>query len=208
LINSIKIGIAFSRDAKILFNTIINCSHGIATRGVSNISIKNNIIKENSGYGIYLGTQITDFGSINITIENNMITYNYIGISRYYGCQSIKDVKVRSNIIANNSFFDILADFPGLFESNIITSKDKLVIVDAGFLVVGNVDIHGKLIKICDLNEDLQVNIRDLALLGFFFGKNEQDDEWNVEIDLVRDGIINLKDFAFFAKHFYIENEL
>jgi parallel beta-helix repeat protein len=60
------------------------------------ISISNNVIKENNGYGLSLGCE----GGGLLNISNNIVVSNWLGLSISGACDSF----VSDNIIANNTF--------------------------------------------------------------------------------------------------------
>jgi len=202
LMSSQKIGVRFAENGIIASNKIINSSHGIATRGVSNITIEGNFIENCSGYGIYLGTQIGDFGTNNVTIKNNLVIANNVGIARWYGSYPIKDVGVKDNQFINNTMYDIEADFPVTFVNNIITSKSKLRVVDTGSKFIGTKSILGESIQPGDLNDDGKIDMRDIGAVACAYGSCSGDPRWNPMADIIDDEVVNMKDLGFAASYF------
>jgi len=199
-----KIGVAFSANGTIRNNKIINCQHGIATRCVSNLTIRENYIKNISDYGIYLGTQVGDPGTDNVKIMENKILNSRIGICRYYGDYPLINIKVINNFFINSSEYDILADFPGLFLNNTITDASKLRIENSATLFIGTKTVSGQIILPGDLNNDLMINIIDVALVAISFGSSEGHPNWNEAADIIQDGQIDIKDISYVARNFGI----
>jgi hypothetical protein len=202
LING-KIGIAFVSDGIIANNTIINTEHGIATRCISNIRIEGNLIENFTSYGIYLGTQIGDEGTINITIINNNILNGYIGISKWYGSEShITQITISNNNFINNSLYDIMADFPAYFIDNVITSREKLIILCAGALFKGTKTLDGQIIMPGDLDANLSIDIADVAQVAMIYGATPEDDNWNPDADVITNQKVDIQDIAYVASLF------
>jgi len=197
-----KIAIAFAMDGKISENIIKSSQYGIGTRGVSNILIENNVIDNCTSYGIYLGTQPADQGSWNITITNNKITNSRIGISRYYGSEPIKDVKIINNYITNNTEYDIQADFQAAFINNTLSSKQKIKILIPPTDFTNNKDLQGKLIMPADVNGDGKVDAKDVGIIAVLFGADLDSPRWNQSCDIIQDGIIDSRDLAFACRYF------
>jgi hypothetical protein len=53
-----------------------------------------------------------------------------------------------------------------------------------------------------DLNGDLKVDIRDVAVVGVAFGTQEGDSRWNPAADVNGDTIVNITDAALVCKDF------
>ena len=206
LMNSGKIGAAFAENGVISCNTILNSSHGIATRGVSNITIERNFVENCGGYGIYLGTQIGDFGTNNVTIKENHVIANNIGIARWYGSEPVKNVKVENNRFVNSTTYDVKADFSGKFINNVITSKSKVKLVDPGAMFIGTKGILGEPIQPSDVDEDGKVDIRDIAIVAKAYGSYEGTAGWNPQADIIADGHVDIRDISFAAKHFGLKS--
>jgi len=202
LMNGQKIGVRFAENGSISSNKVINSSHGIATRGVSNITIEGNFIENCGGYGIYLGTQIGDFGTNNVTIKNNLVITNNVGIARWYGSYPVRDVKVENNQFTNNIMYDIEADFPARFVNNVVTSKSKLRVVDTGAKFVGTKSVLGEPIQPGDLNDDGKIDMRDIGTVACSFGSYPNDPRWNPVANIIDDDVINVKDVGFVASQF------
>jgi hypothetical protein len=197
-----KIGIAFSSEGIIVNNTVLNSQFGIATRCVSNITIKANIIKNSTDYGIYLGTQIGDPGTNNVLIENNVVAENYIGIARYYGSYPIDNVTVINNQFVNNTLYDILSDFPATYINNTVTSNAKLVIQDTGAMFIETRTITGDLIIPGDINSDCKIDIGDIAIIAKAYGSSKGSTNWNPEADVIKDDVIDLKDISYTSRNY------
>jgi len=197
-----KIGVAFAANGTIVNNTITNCEYGIATRCVSHIVIINNHIENCISYAIYLGTQPGDPGSDNIEIIYNYAANCNIGISRYYGSQPIHNVTLKNNNILNNEQWDIYANFPAIFIKNTITSAEKLKILNTDVEFIGNIDVEGQPILLGDINNDLKIDIRDVAVVARLFGSSFSSDNWDPSGDIIGDGVIDMKDIAIVAKNF------
>jgi hypothetical protein len=205
LVNSLKngkIGVAFASKGLIIKNQIINCKYGIGTRGVSEITIENNTIKNSESYGIYLGTQPGDAGSNDILIINNIIVNCSVGIARYYGTLPIKNVTVTKNVIIYNRQWDIYADFPADFLNNTMTSKSGLRLLEPPVEFKYNIDLNGKPIIPADVNGDGKVDMRDIGLLARLFGLSQNSTSWSPSLDIIADGEINMKDIGYAAKCF------
>jgi len=203
-LKSVKIGVAFADDGVICNNTILSSEHGVATRNVSNLLIEGNIIKNCSGYGIYLGTQLGDPGTFNVTISNNLLVRNNIGIARYYGSNPIFNVRVENNIFVNNSSSDIKADFPAIFAHNTVTSRGKIEVVEETTSFIGNVDLNGTPVQPCDVNFDLRVDMKDLAVICKVFGITSEPGNWNEIYDIVHNGKVDMKDIGYVCKHYFV----
>lgn len=197
-----KIGVAFSANGIISNNKIIDCEHGIATRNITNMTITSNYIVNITNYGIYLGTQIGDYGTDNVKIENNSICNARIGICRYYGSYPLTNIRITNNQFIKNRELDILADFPGLFTNNTITSAAKLKIKDPAAVFLETKTIFGQFVLPGDLNEDLKINIKDITLVATSFGSSAGCTNWNEKADIISDGKIDMKDLSFVAKNF------
>jgi hypothetical protein len=197
-----KIAVAFASDGIISGNIVLNSQHGIGTRGISNIIMENNTIINCKGYGIYLGTQPTDPGSWNITIENNYIANNSIGLARYYGTQPIKQSRVMNNIIVNNTQYDVQIDFPATFIKNIFTSKEKIKILTPPIEFKENTNMKGEPIIPADINNDQKVDAKDIGITATLFGTNYESPKWNPACDVIEDGVIDSKDLGFICKCF------
>jgi hypothetical protein len=197
-----KIAVAFASDGIISGNIVLNSQHGIGTRGISNIMIENNTIINCKGYGIYLGTQPADPGSWNITIKNNYITNNSIGLARYYGNQPIKQSRVMNNVIVNNTQYDVQIDFPATFIKNTFTSKGKIKILTPPIEFEENTNIEGKPIIPADINNDQKVDAKDIGITATLFGTNYESPKWNPACDVIENGVIDSKDLGFICKCF------
>ena len=204
LLKSVKIGVAFADDGVIRNNTILNSDHGIATRNVLNLSIEGNIIKNCSGYGIYLGTQLGDPGTFNVTISNNFLVRNNIGIARYYGSNPISNVQVENNTFLNSSSFDIKADFPAIFAHNTVTSRWKIEVVEETTSFIGNVDLNGTPVQPCDVNFDLRVDMKDLGVICKALGITSEPGNRNEIYDIVHNGKVDMKDIGYVCKHYFV----
>jgi len=201
-----KIGVAFASKGLIIQNRIINCRYGIGTRGVSEITIQNNTIREAESYAIYLGTQPGDAGSNDVLISNNIIINCCIGIARYYGTMPIKHVTVTKNVIIYDRQWDIYADFPAAFLNNTITSKKGLRLLEPPVEFRCNIDLNGKPVIPADINDDGKVDMRDIGLLARLYGVNQGSTAWNPNLDIIADGEINMKDVGYAAKCFAQDN--
>jgi len=197
-----KIAIAFSSNGLVANNTVANCQYGIATRCVSNLIIRGNIIKNTVDYGLYLGTQIGDNGTDNVVLDQNRIIEGCIGIARYYGSYSISNVIVKDNQFINNSLYDILADFPATYINNTVTSADKLVIQYVGAVFIETRDIENNLIMPGDINSDLKIDIRDIAAVARKYGCVEGSPGWDPKFDIIRNGAVDIKDVAYVSVNF------
>jgi len=198
-LNNGKIAVAFAKDGLIANNQFINTEHGIATRSVSSITIEKNVIRNATNRAIYLGTNVGDPGSDNITIKGNTITQSGIGLSKWYGSQTYKNILVYGNSIYNNTLSDIRADFPATFINNTITSRAKLEILDPCVKFINTKDIAGQLILPADLYGDLKIDIRDIAIVAKAYGSTEGSAYWNLIADVIKDGKIDTKDISFVA---------
>jgi len=201
-LNNGKIAIAFSSSGLITNNSVVNCQHGIATRCVSNITIRGNIIKNTIDYGIYFGTQIGDNGTDSVIVENNTVTEGYIGIARYYGSYSVSNVIIRANQFINNSLYDVLADFPATYINNTITSAEKLVIQNLVSRFTGTKDIKDNLIVPGDINSDLKIDIKDVATVALKHGCVEGSPDWDPKIDVIKNGVIDIKDIGYVSANY------
>lgn len=198
-----KMGIAFVSDGLIANNTITNTQHGIATRCVSNLRIEDNLIENFTEYGIYLGTQIGDEGTTNVTIINNNIINGYIGISKWYGEEPhITQIIISNNSFINNSLYDIMADFPAYFLDNIITSREKLIILCTGALFKGTKTLDGQIVMPGDLDANLLIDIADIARVAMAYGATPEDENWNPEADIITNQKVDIQDIAYVASLF------
>lgn len=196
-----KIAVAFAKEGLIANNQILNTEYGIATRSVSSITIENNVITNITNRGLYLGTNPGDPGSDNVTIRGNTITYSGIGLSKWYGSQTYKNILVYRNTICNSTL-DIQADFSATFINNTITSRVKLEILDPSTKFIGNKDITGQPILPSDVNNDFKADILDIAIVAKAYGSTEQSTRWNAVADVIKDGKIDIKDIGFVAINF------
>ncbi len=197
-----KIAVAFSSTGLIENNTIVNCQHGIATRCVSNLAIRRNLVSYPSDYGVYLGTQIGDNGTDNVTVEYNTIVGAYIGIARWYGSYPLTDVVVRSNVFLNSSLYDIFADFPATYINNTITSVEHLIIQDVRSVFVETHDVENNRIMPGDVNSDFKIDIKDIGSVARKYGCVEDAPEWNPKLDVIKNGIIDIKDIVYVSANF------
>jgi len=197
-----KIAVAFAEEGLILENEIFNTEHGIATRSVSSITIENNVIQNVKERGIYLGVNVGDVGSDNVTIRGNTITYSGIGLSRWYGSQTHKNILIYGNAIFNNTQLDILAEFPATFINNTITSKAKLEILDMSAKFGSTWDITGQAVSPSDINNDLKIDIKDIAIVARAFASTTGSMYWNSQADVIKDGKIDIKDLGYIAVNF------
>jgi hypothetical protein len=194
-----KIAVAFAKDGLIANNQVLNTEHGIATRSVSSITIENNVIRNVTNRGIYLGTNPGDPGSDNVTIRGNTISQSGIGLSKWYGSQTYKNILVYGNTIYNSTLADIQADFSATFINNTITSRAKLEILDPSTKFIGTKDITGQPILPADINNDFITDILDIAIVAKAYGSTEQSPGWNAVADVIKDGIIDIDDISFVA---------
>jgi hypothetical protein len=198
-----KMGLAFVSDGLIANNTIINTQHGIATRCVSNLRIENNLIENFTDYGIYLGTQIGDDGTINVTIINNNVINGYIGISKWYGEEShITRITISNNSFINNSLYDIMADFPAYFLDNVITSREKLIILCTSAFFKGTETLNGQIVMPGDIDANLLIDIADIAQVAMAYGTTPEDENWNPETDIITNQKVDMQDVAYVASLF------
>jgi len=197
-----KIGMAFSADGIVADNYVVGCTFGIATRDVSDITIRNNRIENSTSYGIYLGTQIGDTGSWNISIFDNQIIHSNIGIARYYGTYPISNVTLKGNTIINNQQWDVYADFQGSFINNTFTSKANVKLMTIPSRFIGNVDLASNPIIPADLNGDGKVDFRDIGGIARLYGSNSNSGNWNPAADIIQDGVIDMRDISFAARCF------
>lgn len=198
-----KIGVAFASNGIIANNTIKYTQYGIATRCVSNLKIEGNLIDGFADYGIYLGTQIANEGTINVTIHNNTIINGYIGISKYYGSEyDITQITVSNNYFVNNSLYDISADFPAYFLNNVITSPEKLIILHPSAYFKGTKTLSGQIVMPGDLDGNLLIDIVDVARIAIAYGSVPGNEAWNPEADIIADQKIDIQDVAYAASLF------
>ena len=99
---------------------------GIACEGNSNIIIKDNIIRDNAGIGIYFGLYTSTEDCINNIITNNLITNNSDGIviegNTWYNTFNIT---INNNTITNNDYGIPLLDCENItIRDNNITNSD------------------------------------------------------------------------------------
>jgi len=200
--NNGKIGVAFAANGTVADNYLYNCTHGIATRCVSDLVIRNNRIENCTSYGIYLGTQPGDVGSDNIGIIENYISGSDVGIARYYGSGSMINITVRNNTIVNSIQSDIYADFQAFFVNNILTSKDKVKLLTIPLQFTGNVDLNMTLMIPADIQGDGKVNMRDVGIVARLFQSSLGSDNWNPAADVIQNNVIDMKDISFVAKCF------
>lgn len=197
-----KIGVAFSTNGTIANNTVTLCEYGIATRCVSHLTIENNVLENLIGHGIYLGTQVADWGTDNIVIKNNTVVNASVGIGRKYASFPIENVTVVHNFFVNNSQYDIIADFPATFINNTITSAEKLRITDSGAQFIGTRSINNEIIMPGDLTGDAEINMRDIGLVAVAFGTFPDSPNWNPKADIIDDDQINMKDISYVSRLF------
>lgn len=196
--DSVKIGVAYCSDGRIYNNTIHGCEHGIATRSAANITIEQNSISDIEGYGIYVGTG-PGSGTSNVTIHNNTVRNASIGIGKWYGSEERRLITVNNNTFTNCRSYDLMADFPAVFQENVLTGRDKLVVLDCAPLFFRNKDRDGCCVQPADVNGDSKVDIRDVSLVSRSFGQNKTD-----IIDVVSSGMIDICDIVFVSRHFGI----
>ena len=199
-----KIGLAFAENGTIINNVIVDGEYGIGTRCVSNILIIRNRIENCSSYGIYLGTQPGDPGSYSIEIESNVVTNCKVGVSRFYGSNPIYNVSLRDNCFEFNQLWDVYADFPATFINNTITSAEKLKIVNCAVKFFDNKDINDQPILPADLNDDWKVDMWDVGIAARIYGASKETENWDSKVDVIEDGVIDMKDIAFITAHYGI----
>jgi len=198
-----KIGVAFTSNGIIANNTIKHTQYGIATRCVSNLRIEGNLIHGFADYGIYLGTQIANEGTINVTVHNNTITNGYIGISKYYGSEfDIAQITVSNNYFINNSLYDISADFPAYFLNNVVSSPEKLIILHPSAYFKGTKTLSGQIVMPGDFDGNLLIDIIDVAMVAIAYGTIPGDEAWNSGADIIADQKIDIQDVAYVASLF------
>ena len=102
--NSVSIMLMGAKDTKILNNSIKSTKGaagiGVMIKGVSNLTLKNNIIKFNAK-GIYIDSEATEVG-MKRDIQNNEISFNKEAI-RFH-------LVIRNNTISNNQFIGNIDD--------------------------------------------------------------------------------------------------
>jgi len=86
-------------NVKISGFTIQKGDEGIRCYSYKNITIEDNIIRNNAEYGICFTSL---YENINIIISNNLITNNYIGIFKEYPADITINFTIYNNIITNN----------------------------------------------------------------------------------------------------------
>lgn len=197
-----KIGVAFADNGTIADNHVVNCTYGIATRCVSDLTVSGNRVENVTSFGIYLGTQPGDFGSWNITIENNIIVGADIGIARWYGSGSVVNVTVIENTIAYSDQSDIYADFQASFIRNTVSSREKVKITTIPSEFAFNVDVNGTPVIPADINGDRRVDMRDLGIVARLFGITRGSAEWNPLADVIVNDAIDMRDVSFVARCF------
>lgn len=200
--NNGKIGVAFAADGLIVDNYVKGCSYGIGTRGVFNLTISGNWIEDCIDYGIYLGTQPCDLGSLNVNIENNFVVGARIGIARYYGNGDVLNVTLKNNEIVFCREFDVYADFEAAFVDNVVTSRGKVKLLKVPTEFFGNVDVNGSSVIPADVTGDGFVNMYDVSFVARLFGSSVGSERWNPLADLIEDGFVNMLDVGFAAKCF------
>jgi len=197
-----KIAAAFAKEGLIADNQIVNTEHGIATRSVSSITIENNVIRNARGRAIYLGTNVGDPGSDNVTVRGNTILDSGIGLSRWYGSEPYRNIVIYGNSIYNSTLPDIVADFPAIFIDNTITSKAKLEVLNSGTKFIGTKDIAGQPILPSDITNDLKTDILDIAIVAKGYATTEESPNWNPAADVIKDGKIDIRDIGFMAVNY------
>ncbi len=197
--NNGKIGVAFAAEGTISANHIANCTYGVGTRCVSNITIESNIIEDCTSYGIYLGTQPADLGSSNIEISGNYISNSRVGIARYYGSGSMENVTLRNNTLVYNEQSDIYADFQGVFVNNTLTSKDKLTLLTIPSKFMGNSDINHTTIIPTDITNDGTVDMRDVGKVASLYGTSPDTWWWDPDADIIQDLVVDMRDIGYVA---------
>jgi len=60
----------------------------------------------------------------------------------------------------------------------------------------GNWDIYYKTSLAGDVNENGEVDVFDLSLVGTAYGSREGQPRYNIAADITRDGIVDLRDLA------------
>jgi hypothetical protein len=197
-----KIGVAFASNGTIADNYLYNCTYGVGTRCVSDLSIKSNRIENCTDYGIDLGTQPGDIGSNNIDVTDNYISGSGVGIARYYGTGAMVNITVKDNIIIHSFQSDIYADFQGSFMNKTLTSRDKTRLLTIPVQFVGNVGINMTLIIPADIQGDGRVNMWDVGTVARLFGIKLNSANWNPKADVIQDGVIDMKDVGYVARCF------
>jgi len=197
-----KIGVAFADNGTVADNYVVNSTYGVATRCVSNISITNNRIENVTSFGIYLGTQLGDYGSSDIMISNNYVVGSNVGIARYYGSGSVVNVTVKNNTIVYSNQSDVYADFQASFVNNTFTSRGKVRLFTAPAEFAGNVDVNSTPVIPADITGNSRVDMHDVGIVARLYGATRGSGNWNPLADVIENGVIDMRDIAFVAQCF------
>ena len=172
-------------------NITANSLAGIWIAGSSYNIISQNIIAGNSQYGISMESSSNNSVFHNKFIDNTNQTHIYDSTNSWdNGYTSGGNYWSDYNGSDTNS--DFLGDTPYLIDEN-------------------NVDRYPLMYVYwnpCDINYDLTVDMKDIALAAKAFGTSPGDPKWNAHADitgpvpLVPDGTIDMRDISMVAKNF------
>lgn len=202
-------------------NIIEDCTRGIYFSGFSeNNTIKGNTIINNSDTGIYL-----DNSGGNGIYENTLEKSGEYGIQIQGSQQRRNNTIYHNNLVKNkrhvfiadpnNVVFDVwdsghpsggnywndgshvdaqgdgLADTPRMIDAN---NTDRYPLMSPYW--------YWKNPIVGDLNRDMRVDIKDLAIPAKGYGSYPGDPNWNPFADLNKDNRIDIKDLALIAKNY------
>jgi len=201
-------------------NIIENCTHGIYLVNFSeNNTIKGNLIVNNDAMGIYL-----DNSGGNRILENTLENNGEFGVYIQGTLQRQNNTFYHNNFVnkrqvfiydPNNVVFDAW-DSGHLSGGNywneglhVDTHGDG--IVDTSRMIDANNTDHYPLMSpywywknpiAGDVNRDMRVDIKDLAIPAKSYGAYPGDPNWNPYADLNRDDRIDIKDLALIARNY------
>jgi beta-glucosidase len=106
-------------------------------------------------------------------------------------CEGMDDIYVNKGV--ESVTIDGLTN--GVTYTFTIKTKDKSGNVSAG------VTVDATPYSAADINNDGEINVGDLAIVAYYYGVKDGDDNWNEAefCDLVKDGIIDILDLAYVA---------
>ena len=190
-------------NVKISGFTIQKGYEGIRCYSYNNITIEDNIIRNNAEYGICfeLGYQ----GIINNIISNNLITNTRIGILIDGGMSpySTINITISKNIITNNDNRGILLDST----QNITIRDNNIINNDVGIVIVQSINNDIKDNNITSNNEGILLGlaewntIRDNNIINNSIGLNSCNSWRN---NITKNNFIGIKINAYFSYQWLI----
>ena len=182
-----------------------------------NVTIADNTMESN-GYALDLGS-LTTLVSLNVTVMENVIRDNSVGI-RLRNCTDVaifhndlinntNQVELtgssvaqwdKGNVTGGNYWSDgVFLDTDGDGFSNYYRTLDSL---NRDLYPLMSPYWYWKNPIAGDVNRDMRVDIKDLAIVAKSYGTYPGLPKWNPYVDLNKDDKVDIKDLALVAKHY------